>query len=114
MWVNLSPYEKDRIVPDAFGQTEMGRDLLAQDYMLKQLTASLMYPGEELGKKFWDNVYKEAQERYGTTNIPTSLPVTKHESLRTAAKVKLIFLSGQKRSCASSVIRRERARCCIS
>ena len=72
MWVNLSPYEKDRIVPDAFGQTEMGRDLLAQDYMLKQLTASLMYPGEELGKKFWDNVYKEAQERYGTTNIPTN------------------------------------------
>ncbi len=31
LWVNLSPYEKDRIVPDSFGQTEMGRDLLAQD-----------------------------------------------------------------------------------
>src|SRR3989338_1687995 len=36
MWVNLSPYEKDRIIPEAFGQTEMGRDLLAQDYILKQ------------------------------------------------------------------------------
>ena len=34
MWVNLSPYEPDRIVPEAFGQTEMGRDLLAQDYIL--------------------------------------------------------------------------------
>ena len=33
LWVNLSPYEKDRIVPEAFGQTEMGRDLLAQDYI---------------------------------------------------------------------------------
>ncbi|MBI3617472.1 MAG: hypothetical protein HY210_04550 [Candidatus Omnitrophica bacterium] len=31
MWVNLSPYEKDRIVPQGFGTTEMGRDLLAQD-----------------------------------------------------------------------------------
>ena len=72
MWVNLSPYEKDRIVPDAFGQTEMGRDLLAQDYMLKQLTASLMYPEEELGARFWDNVYEEAQKLYGTTNIPTN------------------------------------------
>ena len=32
LWVNLSPYEADRIIPDGFGQTEMGRDLLAQDY----------------------------------------------------------------------------------
>ena len=39
LWVNLSPYEKDRIVPEAFGQTEMGRDLLAQDYLLKQIDA---------------------------------------------------------------------------
>ena len=38
LWVNLSPYEKNRIVPQAFGQTEMGRDLLAEDYMLKQIT----------------------------------------------------------------------------
>ena len=53
MWVNLSPYEKDRIIPEGFGDTEMGRDLLAQDYILKQLTASLMYPEDELGNDFW-------------------------------------------------------------
>jgi non-lysosomal glucosylceramidase len=70
MWVNLSPYEKDRIVPDIFGQTEMGRDLLAQDYLLKQLTSSLMHPEEALGKKFWQRVYKRAQEQFGTTEIP--------------------------------------------
>ncbi len=35
LWVNLSPYEKDRTVPQALGQTELGRDLLAQDYILK-------------------------------------------------------------------------------
>ncbi len=29
LWVNLSPYEKDRIIPQSFGLTEMGRDLLA-------------------------------------------------------------------------------------
>ena len=40
LWVNLSPYEKDRMVPEALGQTNLGRDLLAQDYILKQLTAS--------------------------------------------------------------------------
>ena len=43
LWVNLSPYEKDRMVPEQFSYTEMARDLLAQDYLLKQLTASLMY-----------------------------------------------------------------------
>ncbi|MCX5681962.1 MAG: hypothetical protein NT079_06835 [Candidatus Omnitrophica bacterium] len=72
MWVNLSPYEKDRIVPESFGNTEMGRDLLAQDYILKQLTASLIYPEDELGKKFWERVYKKAYETYGTTQIPVN------------------------------------------
>jgi hypothetical protein len=72
MWVNLSPYEKDRIVPESFGQTEMGRDLLAQDYMLKQITASLIYPEDELGKKFWDRVYAEAKKKFGTTDIPVN------------------------------------------
>ncbi|MCR4336788.1 MAG: hypothetical protein NUV91_03175, partial [Candidatus Omnitrophica bacterium] len=72
LWVNLSPYEKDRIVPEKFGQTEMGRDLLAQDYFLKQLTASLMYPEGEVGKKFWDGVYRRAQEKLGTTQIPVN------------------------------------------
>jgi transketolase len=70
LWVNLSPYEKDRIVPDAFGVTEMGRDLLAQDYMLKQITASVLYPEEAIGKEFWSKVYAEAQKRFGVTDIP--------------------------------------------
>ena len=48
LWVNLSPYEKDRIIPQSFGLTEMGRDLLAEDYMLKQITASLIYPEDEM------------------------------------------------------------------
>lgn len=70
MWVNLSPYEKNRIIPSAFGKTEMGRDLLALDYMLKQLSSSLMNPKQELGSAFWDRVYKKAQEMFGTTDIP--------------------------------------------
>jgi hypothetical protein len=70
LWVNLSPYEKDRIVPEAFGRTEMGRDLLAQDYLLKQITASVLYPEGETGNEFWNKVYAEAQKRYGTTDIP--------------------------------------------
>ena len=69
MWVNLSPYEKNRIIPESFGLTEMGRDLLAQDYMLKQITASLIYPEDETGKRFWKRVYEESMKKFGTTNI---------------------------------------------
>ncbi|HBO97945.1 MAG TPA: hypothetical protein DD648_08070, partial [Candidatus Omnitrophica bacterium] len=72
LWVNLSPYEQDRIISDTLSQTEMGRDMLAQDYVLKQLTASLMYPEKELGKKFWDKIYRKAREQYGTTEIPVN------------------------------------------
>ena len=72
LWVNLSPYEKDRIIPRSFGLTEMGRDLLAEDYMLKQITASLIYPEDQIGKKFWKRVYEEASRKYGTTNIPVN------------------------------------------
>ena len=70
LWVNLSPYENDRIIPENFGLTEMGRDLLAQDYILKQLTASVIYPESTTGKTFWSEVYKKAQAKYGTIDIP--------------------------------------------
>src|SRR5271170_3430725 len=72
LWVNLSPYEKNRIIPEALGQTDMGRDLLEQDYILKQITASLIYPEKQLGRIFWDKVYAKAQEMYGTTQIPVN------------------------------------------
>ncbi len=70
LWVNLSPYEKDRIVPGAFGETQMGRDLLAQDYLLKQITASAIYPEGDTGKKFWAKIYRSIYEKYGTTDMP--------------------------------------------
>jgi hypothetical protein len=72
-WVNLSPYEENRIIPDGFGFTEMGRDLLSQDYILKQLAASLTAPDNDMGKQFWDRVYEAAHEKFGTTEVPTDI-----------------------------------------
>ena len=71
-WVNLSPYEKDRIMPDPLAGTDMGKAMLEQDYLLKQLSASLTNPEKELGKKFWDEVKKRAQKEFNTLNIPLS------------------------------------------
>ncbi|HSV42917.1 MAG TPA: hypothetical protein VLJ10_00015, partial [Candidatus Bathyarchaeia archaeon] len=73
MWVNLSPNEPDRIIPQIFGRTAMGMELLAQDYLLKQMTSSLLYPEEETGKKFWQRVRAQAQARFGTSEISTDI-----------------------------------------
>ncbi|MBF0594092.1 MAG: hypothetical protein HQL22_03920, partial [Candidatus Omnitrophica bacterium] len=70
LWVNLSPYEGERIIPEFFGLTKMGRDLLAQDYILKQISSSLLDPNSLLGKEFWSKVYAKANAMYGTTDIP--------------------------------------------
>ncbi|MEI6437560.1 MAG: hypothetical protein WCO69_02275 [Candidatus Omnitrophota bacterium] len=70
LWVNLAPDEQNRIAPDGFGTTQMGRDLLEQDYMLKQMVASLSFPEKELGGEFWKRVYAKLYDKYGTTDIP--------------------------------------------
>ena len=54
LWVNLSPYEKDRIVAKSLGETELGKDMLSQDYILKQLSSSLTHPTSTMGKQYWD------------------------------------------------------------
>jgi hypothetical protein len=73
LWVNLSPYEDDRIIPDELGKTALGRDLLAQDYILKQLTASMMNPEEKIGKDFWSRVERRALDEHGIKDVPTNL-----------------------------------------
>lgn len=71
-WVNLSPFEQNKIIEDNFGKTKMGNDLLASDFLLKRLTASLMYPEEGLGKEFWQRVYAQASQKFGPNEIPVN------------------------------------------
>ena len=53
LWVNLSPFEKDRVIEDTVSETEIGDVFLAQDYLLKQLSSSLTSPDTETGKAYW-------------------------------------------------------------
>jgi hypothetical protein len=55
LWVNLSPYEQSRIIPDSTATTQLGEGLLSQDYLLKQLASSLTYPETEQGKRYWQS-----------------------------------------------------------
>ena len=56
LWVNLSPYESDRIIDQTVAKTEIGEVLLEQDYLLKQLAASYTHPDTLTGKKYWSGL----------------------------------------------------------
>ncbi len=70
LWVNLSPYEENRIISDQLAVTEMGAEMLGEDYVLKRLSASLTYPEEGLGKIFWDRIYTRVSQIYGASEMP--------------------------------------------
>ncbi len=69
LWVNLSPYEKDRIMSDDLSRTQLGQDLLVEDYTLKQLASSLTHPDKTLGILFWKKVYQQSVQRLGSANV---------------------------------------------
>jgi Zn-dependent protease with chaperone function len=78
MWVNLSPYEPDRVIEPDLSQTEFGEGLLSQDCALKQFAASLTNPETESGKRYWDAIQ-------GRDTINNSGPSTRLHSLRVSS-----------------------------
>ncbi len=70
LWVNLSPTEPDRIVNKSLGGTAAGGDMLREDYLLKQLAASMTFPDREPGKTFWERVYAKIRKEYGSVDVP--------------------------------------------
>ncbi|MCP4652650.1 MAG: hypothetical protein GY858_04625 [Candidatus Omnitrophica bacterium] len=65
LWVNLSPHEEDRVISDNLSFTQMGKDLLGEDYILKQLVSSLTYPESDSGKAYWSEIYAELERLTG-------------------------------------------------
>jgi hypothetical protein len=55
--VTLSPTEDYCGLPELLRHTELGRDLLAQDVVLKHYTASQLHPSTLHGRAFWDRVH---------------------------------------------------------
>jgi len=62
IWVNLSPNEPNRVISADLGKTELGRDLLAQDYLLKQFNASSMHPESVVGGRYWNEIFQRANK----------------------------------------------------
>ncbi len=68
LWVNLSPFEADRIISYPFGVTDMGRGFLEQDYILKQFCASLLHPESVSGREFWARLRQAGLESAALDN----------------------------------------------
>ena len=68
LWVNLSPYEQNRVMPQELSYTQMGKDLLGEDYILKQLASSLTYPESDSGKQYWNTIQGAGGSRTVSTN----------------------------------------------
>lgn len=68
IWVNLSPLEKDRIIPDNLVNTDIGKCLLIEDYFLKQLVSYFTNPNNKIGILFWQRVCQECYPRATTIN----------------------------------------------
>lgn len=94
LWVNLSPYEADRIMNDNVAVTELGRDLLGLDYILKQLSSSLTHPDTPSGKSYWN--MKNQNAKFDSFNkiwiIPESadLYVDKNKAIIGETKLKVV------------------------
>jgi len=58
-WVNLSPTEEERVIPQSLQDTALGSVFLKQDYLLKQLSSSLTDPATETGKAYWATLGSE-------------------------------------------------------
>jgi len=70
LWVNLSAFESNRMLPPVLAGTRLGRDLLAFDCTLKQFAASLIHPDCDTGRAYWREVYARSRSRFGTSKLP--------------------------------------------
>ena len=68
LWVNLSPYEHDRILTDHLALTDLGKDMLKDDYLLKQFTASVSDPQSPFGKDYWQNIHRALAKKTGRSD----------------------------------------------
>lgn len=53
-WVNLNPWESDRIIDEDLGRTDVGRIMLEADFQMKKDFCKYQNPGEsDIGEKYW-------------------------------------------------------------
>lgn len=67
LWVNLSSYEKDRMLPDNLAKLDIGKDMLLEDFLLKQIASYVTDPKTTYGKQYWNKVREVSYNLLGHT-----------------------------------------------
>ena len=70
LWVNLSEYESNRMIPDELVSTKFGDEMLNADCLLKRLTSTFLHPETNLGKEYWSQVFTRISKELGLSSIP--------------------------------------------
>ena len=78
-WVNLHPYEPDRIIDPAFGRTQAGQVLLEADLEMKEASGRMQRSDTELGRKFMEVLQGENKCFLGRRQWIEPLPASIHE-----------------------------------
>jgi hypothetical protein len=68
-WVNLRPDSEDNVIDPWLAQTDIGKIMLETDLQLKKDTAKATSPETPEGRKYWDSLYKKAEELFGYENV---------------------------------------------
>jgi hypothetical protein len=68
-WVNLRPDSEANVIDPWLAQTDIGRIMLETDLQLKKDTAKATSPETPEGRKYWDLLYKKAEELFGYENV---------------------------------------------
>lgn len=71
LWVNLSPVEGDRTMADPLMGTPLGFDLLSQDYILKQVVSTLVYPESEPGRSYFSELHRQLENSLNQESVNT-------------------------------------------
>ncbi|TBR17456.1 hypothetical protein EPO66_02685, partial [bacterium] len=72
-WVNLRPDEPGRITSEFLAKTDLGKDLLEQDLLLKKTMSGYLHPHNPKGKEFWSKLYaKIGKDKVNKAEITTS------------------------------------------
>jgi len=72
-WVNLSPYEPNRVIDSLLSDTDPGRIMLGADLRLKKDASEFTNPKiSKTGKQFWSRLYEKAEQFVTLDSIPVS------------------------------------------
>jgi hypothetical protein len=98
IWVNLSPFEPNRILSPALSNHPLGEILIQQDMALKQTAAKVVHPDHRFGRVFWQEWLADGGEMTMGNKVwivPAQAQVNERSQVRWINSAPLTVLSDE-------------------